>query len=165
VQARRPARGRPSACPILLAVFAVLEARTACRRSARSRSAGVVRAQVAAAVFDHDRRCRYETVGGRRATSYMGIPAARQAGSARAWRQRSRRSCATTELLHGRGAGGRCFYAGVAARASEAFPRSRPRFRKPNRLRCRWSQQRRRGLAWRSGFWANLTTPEVAVGG
>jgi hypothetical protein len=42
VQAGRPARGRPSARPILLAVFAVLEACTACRRSARSRSAGVV---------------------------------------------------------------------------------------------------------------------------
>jgi hypothetical protein len=75
------------------------------------------------------------------------------------------RSYATTELLHGRGVGGRCFYADVAARASEAFLRSRPRFRKPNRLRCRWSQQRRPGLASRSGFWANLTTPKVAVGG
>jgi hypothetical protein len=75
------------------------------------------------------------------------------------------RSYATTELLHGSGVGGRCFYADVAARASEAFLRSRPRFRKPNRLRCRWSQQRRPGLASRSGFWANLTTPKVAVGG
>jgi hypothetical protein len=47
VQARRPARGRPSACPTLRAVFAVVEACAACRRSARSRSAGVVPPQVA----------------------------------------------------------------------------------------------------------------------
>jgi TCP-1/cpn60 chaperonin family/Mechanosensitive ion channel len=78
----------------------------------------------------------------------------------------SRRVCRSpTERLHGRVAGGRCFCARVAARASEAFLRSRPRFRKPSRLQCRWSQQRWRGLAWRSGFSANLTTPEVAVGG
>jgi hypothetical protein len=65
---------------------------------------------------------------------------------------------ATTELQHGR-AGGRCFYAG-SAQASEAFLRSPPRFRKPHRLRCRRSQQRRRGFASRLAPWANLTTPE-----
>ena len=72
---------------------------------------------------------------------------------------------ATTELLHGSGAGGRCFDADVAARASEAFLRSRPPFRKANRLRCRWSRQRRRGFASRLASWANLTTPEGSVGG
>jgi hypothetical protein len=41
VQARRPARGRPSACRTLRAMFAVLEASAACRRSTRSRSARV----------------------------------------------------------------------------------------------------------------------------
>ena len=41
MQARRPARGRPSACRTLRAMFAVLEASAAYRRSTRSRSAGV----------------------------------------------------------------------------------------------------------------------------
>jgi hypothetical protein len=73
-------------------------------------------------------------------------------------------SYATTERLHTRVGGGR-LYAVVAAHVSEAFLRSRPRFRNPSRLRGRWSQQRPRGLAWRSGVWATLTTPEVAVWG
>jgi hypothetical protein len=76
VQARRPARGRPSACPTP-AVFAIVDARrmhplptlssVAVGRCCAARGGGVL---------DHDRRCRYETVGGRRSTSYMGIPAA-----------------------------------------------------------------------------------------